>query len=56
MTVRERHDLTESAIQSIVDYTARPYRLIYAGCQDVFGRERGSARDAGAGRRGLLGN
>src|SRR4029077_5138901 len=55
MTARERHELTESAIQSIVDYTARRYRLIYAGCQHVFGRGRGSARDAGAGCRRVVG-
>jgi hypothetical protein len=33
MTARERYDLTEPAIQSIIDNTARPYRLVYADGQ-----------------------
>ena len=32
MTARERHSLTESAIESIVANTAQPYRFIYADC------------------------
>jgi hypothetical protein len=32
MTARERHDLAPSAVQSIVDNTARPYRFIYVEC------------------------
>jgi GT2 family glycosyltransferase len=31
MTTRERHALTESALDSIARHTARPFRLIYAG-------------------------
>ena len=32
MTARERHSLTEAAIDSIVDETPAPYRLVYLDC------------------------
>ncbi|HLJ21906.1 MAG TPA: glycosyltransferase, partial [Stellaceae bacterium] len=32
MTARERHDLALSAVQSVIDNTARPYRFIYVEC------------------------
>ena len=32
MTARERHSLTEAAIDSIVDETPAPYRFLYLDC------------------------
>src|SRR5215831_8975244 len=32
MTARERHSLAATALESIVQHTARPYRLMYVDC------------------------